>query len=324
MSHTGEGSHASMGPTPVPVPQRGMPGGVAAALAVGVVAIVVGFALLGQDGTEPPAPMAGVVEATPRATGTPARTREAEPTAATGTPEPAVPQPTEGGEDDQPGVVRPTGGTPLPDVAGALPGDDGLGPLPLGTVMRPPDDERLDFLFELCPDGCFRDAHWIDPGNPLMGAGGWTAGRPFHVREGFPNDGPEPLGEGFDVVLYVTRLEGSPDEPTYRYTSDYVLRGTSDRCGPAYRTQAGPATCEWFVHDFPDGLAEGRFAIWAMWEAPCRAWVDLGLADVCENPDVVLSLFSSGFDAPYDASAPVYGEPATRGHSPSIGGVPGG
>ena len=202
----------------------------------------------------------------------------------------------------------PTGGTPLPDVAGALPGDDGSGPLPLGTITEVPNADRLDFLFEFCRPECYRDAHWLDPENPELGSGVWTAGRPFHVREGFVNDRAEPLSDGFDVVLYVTRLDGGPDAPTYRYTSDYVLRGTSDRCGPTYKTQEGPETCEWFVHDFPGGLPEGRWAIWAAWEAPCRAWIDLGLAGSCTDPDEVISLFSSGFDAPYGRTGPEYTE----------------
>jgi hypothetical protein len=200
------------------------------------------------------------------------------------------------------GRSRPTGGSPLPDFAGALVGDDGAGPLPLGTIDDVPDDDRLDFLFEPCRPGCFRDAHWMDPVNPRLGSGVWTAGRPFHVREGFINDGSESLGAGFDVALYVTRL-ADPEEPTYRFTSDYVLRGTTTDCGPTYETQAGPATCEWFVHDFPRGLPEGRFAIWAVWEAPCRAWIDLGLTTACDDPDEVVSFFSSGFDAPYDRLA---------------------
>lgn len=116
----------------------------------------------------------------------------------------------------------------------------------------------------------------------------------------------QPLGEGFDVVLYVTRLEGGADEPTHRYTSDYVLRGTSDRCGPDYEAQKQPETCEWFVHDFPEGLPEGRWAIWAVWEAPCQAWIDLGLTDRCRDPGEVISLFSSGFDAPHSQSPPDY------------------
>ena len=83
-------------------------------------------------------------------------------------------------------------------------------------------------------------------------------------------------------------------------------RGTSDQCGPTYRTQTGPETCEWFVHDFPEGLPAGRFAIWAVWEAPCRAWVGLGIAESCVVPNRVVSLFSSGFDAPYRDPGPDY------------------
>lgn len=197
----------------------------------------------------------------------------------------------------------PTTTTPLPDVAGALPGDDEAGPRPVGTVTGPPNADRLDFLFEL---GAYRDAHWLDPQDPNLGSGGWTAGRPFHVREGFVNDGHEPLGSGFDVILYVTQV---PDGATYRYTSDYVLKGMSDRCGPTYESQEGPETCEWFVHDFPDGLPEGRFAIWAMWEAPCRAWIEFGFASECRDPDEVISLFSSGFDAPFTQAEPRFTEP---------------
>ena len=213
-------------------------------------------------------------------------------------------------------AALPTGGSPLPDMAGALPGDDGTGPLPLGTINDAPNPDRLDFLFEFCWPECFRDAHWMDPKNPTKGSGVWTAGRPFHVREGFINNREAPLGDGFDVVLYVTRMGDGGDEATYRYTSDYVMRGTSDRCGPTYETQTGPATCEWFVHDFPDGLPEGRFAIWAVWEAPCRAWIDMALTDECQDPDEVISLFSSGFDAPYTDQDRA--SPRSRAHSPRI------
>jgi len=208
-------------------------------------------------------------------------------------------------------VVVPEPGDAPQDFAGSVPGDDGLGPLALGTIDGLPNPDRLDFLFEYCTPTCDRDAHWMNPANPTVGSGGWTAGRPFHVREGFINNRPEPLGPGFDVVLYVTRLSGNSNEagnPTYRLTSDYVLRGVSDRCGPTYRTQQAPETCEWFVHDFPVGLPQGRFAITAAWQAPCRAWIDLGLIDTCQDPEEVISLFSSGFDAPYDESGPDYTE----------------
>ena len=206
-----------------------------------------------------------------------------------------------------------TSGTPLPDFAGAVPGDDGEGPLPLGEVSELPGEDYLNFLFEFCQPECYRDAHFMDPNNPQLGSGPWTAGRPFHVRHGFINNSDEPLGAGFDVVLYITRWDG-PDlasglfeiDHTYRYTSDYVLRGTSDQCGPTYKAQTGPETCEWFVHDFPDGLPEGRIALWAVWEAPCSAWVDLGFTDTCDDPNEVISLFSSGFDSPFGPFAPSF------------------
>lgn len=285
-------------PASVRVPSRGVRGRVAAVVAVGALGIIVALGLAGERKDEP----RGSQAALHAPTATPTVTPTATPTVAR---VPAV-----GPDTSPPGCteVAPTGGTPLPDVAGALAGDDGSGPLPLGAVDTVPNEDRLDFLFEL--PGCFRDAHWIDPENPNRGSGVWTAGRPFHVREGFVNNGAQPLGEGFDVVLYVTRL-GTGREPTYRYASDYVLRGTTDRCGPAYRTQSEPETCEWFVHEFPDGLPQGRFAIWALWEAPCRAWVDLGLAYSCAEPDGVVSLFASGFDAPYGLSGPNYEEPAS-------------
>ena len=196
-----------------------------------------------------------------------------------------------------------TGGTPLPDVAGAVLGDDGVGPLPLGTVSELPDSHYLNFLFELCfdADECFRDAVFMDPNNPDVEIFSEEV-RAFHVRHGFINNGEEPLGEGFDVVLFVFPMEedGPAIGPTSRYTSDYVLRGTSEQCGPTYRTQTGPETCEWFVHDFPDGLTGERFALWAVWEAPCSAWLELGFTESCENPSEAVSLFSSGVDSPFD------------------------
>ncbi len=273
-------------PSPVRVPSNGAPGWLVALIGVGSLMALIAVGVLGRGDDQPPASRPGVAGAAPTAT-------------ATSRPTPAVEwirdQPPEGEPCTE---VLPTGGSPLPDVAGALPGDDGAGPLPLGAIDFLPNGDRLDFLHEF-EGGCFRDAVWIDPLNPTMGSGVWTAGRPFHVREGFINNDPAPLGEGFAVVLYVARL-GDGDGRTYRYTADYVLRGASDRCGPTYRTQSATETCEWFVHDFPDGLPEGRFAIWAVWEAPCRAWVELGMADSCADPDAAISLFASGFDAPYD------------------------
>jgi hypothetical protein len=299
----GSGASLPPGPAPVKVPQRGVPGRLAAVLVVGAIALVAGISLLDQFGDRPTQSPAALgrpaAQASPAATPVPDFTPE---------PQPAW--------SSWP-VERPpgqrslaTGGTPLPDVAGALPGDGGGAPLPLGTITGEPSTDRLDFLFELCWDGCFRDAHWLDPEGTGLGSGVWTASRPFYVREGFVNDDEEPLGPGFDVVLYVTRLDGetSAVSTTFRFEPDYVLRGTADRCGPTYETQGGPRTCEWFVHDFPAGLPEGRWAIWAVWEAPCRAWIEMSMAYSCADPDAVMSLFASGFDAPYGAMEPSFTE----------------
>jgi len=281
------------GTKPARVAVRGLPGPLAAVIVVGALGVVVAVGLSGHPGERPRDSSAELRVSTAVPTALP--TRDKSPTTADAAP--ALPPCT---------VVAPTAGTPFADVAGALQGDDDSRPLPLGTVDTVPNPDRLDFLIE--GPGCFRDAHFMDPANPGMGSGVWVAGRPFHVREGFINSGVQPLGEGFDVVLYVTRMATDRDEPTYRYGSDYVLRGTTDRCGPTYRTQSKPEPCEWFVHDFSDGFPEGRFAIWAVWEAPCSAWVDLGLADSCADPDHVISLFSSGFDSPYGQSGPEYSE----------------
>ncbi len=211
--------------------------------------------------------------------------------------------------------TAPTGGTPLPDFEGAVSGDDAAARLPLGVVNELPGDEYLDFLFEFCFEGCFRDAHFVDSSNPHVGSGPWTSGRAFHVRHGFINEGDEPLGDGFDVVLYVTPMEGGPSEfgefesgATTKYTSDFALRGVSHQCGPTYKSQTDPQTCEWFVHDFPDGLPEGRFALWAVWQAPCSYWLESGFTESCGDADEVVSFFSSGVDSPFGSFSPSFTE----------------
>ncbi|MFP5331643.1 MAG: hypothetical protein ACLGHX_04685 [Acidimicrobiia bacterium] len=212
-------------------------------------------------------------------------------------------------------IVRsdPSGGTPFPDLDAALPGDDGAGPLPLGVVTTLPDTILLDFLFELCwTPNCFRDAHFIDPSGSGLGSGAFEPDTPFHIREGFPVTAAEPLAEGFDVVVYVTPL-GAPGEfggsasgATLSYTAEYVVRGDTAACGPDYERQVGTVTCEWFVHEFGEGLPAGRHAIWVVWEAPCWAWVEYGFVESCADPDEVQSLFSSGFDAPFEVGATAY------------------
>jgi hypothetical protein len=208
-----------------------------------------------------------------------------------------------------------TGGTPQPEFAGATLGDSGAGPQRLGVVTQLPGDDYLDFLFEFCPgETCFRDAHFTQPGNPTRGAGGYESGRPFIVRHGFVNDAAVPLGDGFDVAVYVFPMdqpgenEGFGIGKTVRYTSDYVVRGETEQCGPTYKSQTGSVSCEWFVHEFPEGLPDGRFALWAVWEAPCSAWVEMGFTESCANPGEVMSFFSSGVDSPFGDFEPEYGE----------------
>jgi hypothetical protein len=206
--------------------------------------------------------------------------------------------------------VAPTGGTPLPNMENAVAGDDGAPRLPLGVVTEPSYELRLDFLHGPCDEGinmeaCYRDAVFVYPGDPAFFAAEGQGDRPFIVRHGFINDGPDPLGPEFDVVVYITPLDipgefgGTPTDKTVRYTSDYVLRGTTDRCGPTYTSTTGPVTCEWFVHEFGEGLPVGRHAMWAFWEAPCSAWVEYGFVESCNDPDETMSLFSSGVDSPF-------------------------
>ena len=83
---------------------------------------------------------------------------------------------------------------------------------------------------------------------------------------------------------------------TYRFTSDYLVRETAERCGPRYQSQIEPQPCDLFVHEFPDGLPPGRYHFWIEWRAPCSAWA---IADVCDDPDQPLSLFASQASMPF-------------------------
>ncbi len=194
-----------------------------------------------------------------------------------------------------------TGSTSFPDLDDAVAGDDGAERLPLGQVTAPAFADRLDFLHERCDDDfCYRDAVFVNPEDPSLVSAAWEADKPFHVRHGFVNESEESLGADFDVVLYAYEYDGvRPDGPVRRYSSDYVLRGSTDQCGPTYRGQSAPVTCEWFVHEFPDGLPSGRHALWAIWEAPCSAWSAYGFVDSCDDPDEIRALFASGVDSPW-------------------------
>jgi len=169
------------------------------------------------------------------------------------------------------------------------------------------DSPRLDFLTGLCDeDGCFRDATVIDPDDDQMGAGGWAANTPFHVRQGFINDTGTPLGEDFNVIVYAARRDG-PDlgdgvfeigQP-YRLDASYLLRGTTSKCGPGYWEQTGTYECEWIVYELPEGLPQGRYDIWAGWYAPCSTWLDLGIVDTCDSPTEVSSQFAGAVNMPF-------------------------
>ena len=59
-------------------------------------------------------------------------------------------------------------------------------------------------------------------------------------------------------------------------------------------------TCEWFVHEFDEGLPEGRYTLWVYWEAPCQAWIDYGFTAECAEPDEVVALFTAGVNSPWE------------------------
>jgi hypothetical protein len=88
------------------------------------------------------------------------------------------------------------------------------------------------------------------------------------------------------------------------------------KCGPGYWDQTDPQPCEWFVHDFPDGLPPGRYEIWVEWQAPCAAWLGLGLADVCGDPDEVTGLFATSVNMPF--YGPGYWEDQTEPFDPYV------
>ncbi len=211
----------------------------------------------------------------------------------------------------------------LPDFNEPLMENQVIERLELGLVEALPGDIRLDFLIDSCEEvenqdpenvDCYLDAAFVSSRRPDFRSGPGEAGEPFHVRQGFANEAAEPLGPGFDVVIYMVPTGDSPGESrlggeliergrTVRFSSDYVIRGESDRCGPNYDAQTEPVICEWFVHDFPQGLPEGRYDMWAVWQAPCWAWIELGFTDHCPSPDRVVSFFSSGVNSPIEAGA---------------------
>jgi hypothetical protein len=177
--------------------------------------------------------------------------------------------------------------------------------IPLTVAESPPATSRLTFLdcgsfYDLGSEGCFASALFRHPVEPIV-MGVWLAYEPFHIRHGFVNTEETPLGVAFppdfDVEVYVTRRQGPELEGdvfvigrTYRYTADYLVRVTSDRCGPDWRSQTEPLPCDEFVHEFAEGLPPGTYDIWVEWHAPCSAWTT---ADVCDANDTAVPLFAA-------------------------------
>jgi hypothetical protein len=171
--------------------------------------------------------------------------------------------------------------------------------IPLPVAETPPATPRLDLLDVVCNPNCSTQAVFLHPTEPDV-ASAWVAGDPFHIRHGFPNPDPIPLGSSFppdfEVLVYITRVLGPPLEDgafelgkTHRYTPNYLVRTTSDRCGPGYLEQTGSQPCDEFVHEFPSGLPPGAYTFWVEWHAPCSFWT---ATDVCAEQGS-LTLFAA-------------------------------
>jgi hypothetical protein len=192
--------------------------------------------------------------------------------------------------------------------------------LAVGQATTLPDSIRLDFLAGICDSTtCYRDANFIHPDDSDIGSSYWIENTPFHVRHGFINESETPLGDEFDAVLFITRQDGPESADgsfelgqPYRFDTDYVLRGTAAKCGPGYWEQTEAQTCEWFVHDFAEGIPAGRYDFWAGWYAPCSAWLDLGLVESCANPDEVTWEFNGS------VNTPIFGEDYREGSFPGL------
>ena len=179
--------------------------------------------------------------------------------------------------------------------------------IPLPVAESPPLTTRFAFLETFCgarnvdgEDFCFASAFMLHPTEPDV-ASAWLAYEPFHIRHGFVNAEEAPLGAAFppdfDVEVYITRRQGPQlggdlfeIDQTYRYTADYLVRVTSERCGHGFLDQTGPQPCDEFVHEFAEGLPPGTYDIWVEWHAPCSAWTT---ADVCDANDTAVPLFAA-------------------------------
>ena len=171
-------SYVPEGPDPARVPVRGVPGRLAAVMVVGALGVIVAVGLTGRRGEPPRDSPAELRVATAVPTATPTRVRT--PTTA----DTALPlRPCT--------VVAPTAGTPLPDVAGAQPGDDSGAPLRLGAVVT---KATLELVIDQAPEKPPRGID-ADRQDPPPGLGDQAHG----LREG-----------GLAAHPAVTLLSGSP------------------------------------------------------------------------------------------------------------------
>jgi hypothetical protein len=153
---------------------------------------------------------------------------------------------------------------------------------------------------------CIATAFFLHPTEPLI-ASAWLADEPFHIRHGFVNASDEPLGSDFppdyELQVFVTRIQGPPlgdgsfeIGQSYRFTPDYLVRESSDHCGPGYLDQTESLPCDEFVHEFNQGLPPGSYNIWVAWQAPCSAWT---IARVCEDDDPFPLFAASALGQPF-------------------------
>jgi hypothetical protein len=233
------------------------------------------------------------------------------------------PEPAGDGPPLEPTTVDPSDIAPGDDLRPPSEGDyaiaeSGEPRLALGQTTTLPDSIRLDFLAGMCDSTrCYRNANFIHPDDSNIGTSYWIENTPFHVRHGFINESETPLGDEFDVVLFITRWEGPESADgsfdlgqPYRFDTDYVLRGTAAKCGAGYWEQTEQQTCEWFVHEFAEGIPAGRYDFWVGWYAPCSAWLDLGLVESCASPDEITWEFYGS------VNTPIFGEDYTEGWFP--------
>jgi hypothetical protein len=180
--------------------------------------------------------------------------------------------------------------------------------IPLPVIGSPPPTPRLTVLFVTCPAhalldderaSCDNSTVMIHPEHP-QSASVWLANEPFHIRQGFVNPDDEPLVSTFrpefELQVFVTRKTGPPLAEglfeigtSYRFTPDYLVRESSEWCGPGFLDQTEPLPCDEFVHEFNEGLPPGSYDIWVEWWAPCATWTT---AAVCDDDETPLPLFA--------------------------------